>query len=174
MTLKWSIRRKRIVAIRLQHQRLRIYRFLSTIITHHEFWIKTEDGFEKDVKLYDEDIPLHNGQKITLIWASRKGIGNSPYIILVNHSANKHWVLINAGRLNQLLKLELMTGKSLLIGGAIAWGISYLTDSLELGLWLAGIFIVYRFVTKIIRWRRLVNRLGQHLEILAQFAYKNY
>jgi len=150
----------------------------SEVITNHEFWIKTEDGLEKDVKLYNRDIPLRVGQKVTLIWATRKGRSNSPYTILVNHSANKHWFIIKAGRLNQLLEIELITGKPLLIGGAItvaiAWGITYLTDSWALGLGAAGIFIVYKFVTKAKKIISLVNRLEQHLENLAQFAYKNY
>lgn len=183
----------------------------SRSITNHEFWIRTEDGFEEGIKFRNTDIPLRPGQKITLISAGRdKSWGW--YTILVNHSANRHYFMANAERLNQLLKLDLMSGKSLLIAGAMAGGITlgieYLraagtypdsierlkhiadytdsghidslytyflhADSWALGLWAAGIFIVCRLVVKGNRILNLIKKLGQHLENLIQFAYRNY
>ena len=38
----------------------------SRAITNHEFWLKTTDGKEKSIQLSDVDIPLREGQKITL------------------------------------------------------------------------------------------------------------
>lgn len=158
----------------------------SSTVTNHEFWIKTEDGLEKDIKLRGVDIPLRPGQKITLISAGRKGAGSGWYSILVNHSAGKHWFINSAEELNKHLKLELLTGKSLLIAGAMAWGIAYLTApdgyrgkswdnaSWELALGAAGVFIVFRLVVKLNRVSGLTKRLKQQLENLAQLAYKNY
>ena len=158
----------------------------SSTVTNHEFWIKTEDGLEKDIKLRGVDIPLRPGQKITLISAGRKGAGNGWHSILVNHSAGKHWFINNAEALNKKLKLELLTGKSLLIAGAIAWGIAYLTApngyrgknwngaSWEIALGAAGIFIVYRLVVKLSRASGLIKNLKTHLENIAHSAYKNF
>ncbi|EPO3011086.1 hypothetical protein [Vibrio cholerae] len=158
----------------------------SSSITNHEFWIKTEDGLEKDIKLRGVDIPLRPGQKITLISAGRKGSGNGWYSILVNHSAGKHWFINSADELNKKLKLELLTGKSLLIAGAIALGIAYLTApnsyhvnwyhvaSWDIAFGAAGIFIVYRLVVKLSRVYGLTKKLKNHLENLALLAYKKF
>ncbi|MBO0399812.1 hypothetical protein ACK36F_07690 [Aeromonas veronii] len=157
----------------------------SSTITNHEFWIKTEDGLEKDIKLRGVDVPLRPGQKITLISAKRKGADNGWYSILVNHSAGKHWFINSAEELNKKLKLELLTGKSLLIAGAIIWSVAYLTapegyrgkswDDASWGIALgaAGIFIVYRLIIKLSRVSGLIKKLESHLESLAQSAYKD-
>ena len=157
----------------------------SSTVTNHEFWIKTEDGLEKPIKLRGIDVPLRPGQKITLISAGRKEAGSGWYSILVNHSAGKHWFINSAEELNKMLKLELLTGKSLLIAGAIAWGVAYVTApnhyrgkdwgdaSWEIALGAAGIFIVYRLIIKISRVSSLTKKLKSHLENLAQLAYKN-
>jgi len=150
----------------------------SESITSQEFWIKTEDGTERSVQLYNSDIPLRIGQKITLIWADREGIKNRPYIILVNHNANRHWFILNNRTLNQRLELEMLTGKSLFkniaIISAILVAITYITDSFLYGFGSAGIFIVYKWMAKLNKVNGLCDMLKKHLENLAQFAYKNY
>lgn len=146
----------------------------STTVINHEFWIKTEDGHEKDVKFSGVDIPLRPGQKITLISAGRKGTGSGWYSILVNHSAGKHWFIKSAEELNPYLKLEMVTGKSLLIAGAIVCTGYIFYAPWELTWAAAGVFIVYRLVVKISRTSGLKKSLQQHLENLAQFAHKNY
>lgn len=170
-------------------------RIHSSSVTNHEFWIKTEDGLEKDVQLRGVDIPLRPGQKITLISAGRKGAEKAWYSVLVNHSAGRYWFINNADSLNKKLKLELMTGKSLLVAGAIFGGLLYLLDRFpqytgaliyyvqrELG--FAGIvdlhdvavtivwgvpltYVIFRFCTKLFRVNRLRKRLRKHLEGLA-------
>ena len=158
----------------------------STTVTHHEFWIKEEDGSEKSVKLSGHDIPLREGQKITLISAGIKGKDSGFYSVLVNHNAKKHWFINSAGDLNKKLKLEVLTGKSLLIAGAIAGGIVYFTApdryrgkawddaSWDIALGVAGIVIVYRLVVKLSRVSGLTKKLKSHLEDLAQLTYKNF
>jgi hypothetical protein len=91
----------------------------STAVTNHEFWIKTEDGVEVDIKLQGTDIPLRVGQRISVIAATRKGSERMWYSVLVNHSAGKHWFINKADDLNKLLKLEQCTGKSLIVAGCI-------------------------------------------------------
>lgn len=153
----------------------------SSTVTNHEFWIKTEDGLEKAIKLRGSDIPLRPGQKITLISAGIESSGW--YSILVNHSAGKHWIINSAVELNKLLKLELITGKSLLIAGGIAFVITYLTApdrygskvwsgaSWEMALGAAGVFIVYRLIVKFRRIDDLHKKLKNHLEDIARLAY---
>ena len=146
----------------------------SETITNHEFWIKTEDGLEKDITLRDANIPLRQGQKITIISAGINGAGSGWYSILVNHSAGKHWFICSAEKLNWHLKLELITGKSLLIAIPMFFGTSYFSESWGLALGVTGVFIVYRLAVKLRRMSNLKNRLKQHLESLAQLAYKNH
>ena len=57
----------------------------SSTVINHEFWIKTEYGVEKDIKLRNINIPLRPGQIITLISAARKDADTGLYSILVNH-----------------------------------------------------------------------------------------
>lgn len=159
----------------------------SSSITNHEFWIKTADGLEKDIKLKGADIPLRAGQKITLISAGRKGKDTGWYSVLVNHSAGKHWFINKADDLNNRLRIELMTGKSLIIAAIILFGTAYLTAPESYGYFLDrnfgraewGVawglaigFGVLRFLIKTVRISSLYKRLNSHLENLAQQAYQ--
>ena len=65
----------------------------STTVTNHEFWIKTDDGTEESVQLSGYDIPLREGQRITLISAGVKGYDSGYFSILVNHNTSKHWFI---------------------------------------------------------------------------------
>lgn len=144
----------------------------STTITNHEFWIKKEDGTEKDIKLRGVDIPLRPGQKVTIVSAGHVNKDKGVYSILVNHSANKHWFINNAIGLNKHLNIDGISGKSLLIGGALWWATTYVTDSIQAGATVAGIFVLYRLVTKLIRVFRLNKTLESHLNTIAQETYQ--
>ncbi|MCD8548986.1 MAG: hypothetical protein LRY75_20675 [Shewanella xiamenensis] len=165
----------------------------TTAITNHEFWIKTEEGLEKAIKLRGVDIPLRVGQRITIISACRKADGSGwtqdgPgwYSVLVNHSVEKHWYIQSAEELNKNLQLEMFTGISAIMAGAIAFSIAYFTASSglggknwgtaswELAFWVAGAFFAYRVIVKLSRWFEISSKLKLHLSNLAQFAYKNY
>lgn len=174
----------------------------SSTVINHEFWIKTEYGVEKDIKLRNINIPLRSGQKITLISAARRGSEIGLYSILVNHSAGQHWFINSAKDLNNKLQLEQLTGKSLLIAGMIAWGLSFLInnhaqvvrDSIlyiknitgifdgihwediakTLILGIPSAFVIYRLIVKLSRVSELTKKLDNHLENLAQLAYINY
>lgn len=146
----------------------------SSTVINHEFWIKTKYGVERDIKLHNINIPLRSGQKITLISAARKGADTGLYSILVNHSAGKHWLINSAQDLNKKLQLEQLTGKSLLIAGMIGWGLSFLINATTIILGIPSAFIIYRLIVKLRRVSELTNKLDNHLEKLAQFAYINY
>jgi hypothetical protein len=151
----------------------------SSTITNHEFWIKTEDGYEKDIKLRGVDIPLRAGQKITLISAGMKGEDTGWHCIFINHSAGKHWFINNEKGLNRKLELEVVTGKSvifaIIIFVAMAWVSLTVTedaDSLLLAFVITGIFIAYRIFVKCFYTSKLNKSLKAYLEKLAQEAYQ--
>ena len=77
----------------------------SYAVPRHEFWIKSTDGVEYDFQLRDVDIPLRDGQKITVISAVSVGTGKVNPAVMVNHTAGKHWYIDKAPAL--LLKLNL-------------------------------------------------------------------
>lgn len=145
----------------------------STTVTNHEFWIKKEDGSEKSVQLAGHDIPLREGQKITLISAGIKGNDSGCFSVLVNHNANKHWFINKAASLNKRLEIDQVSGKSILIAGGLWWLVTYITNSVETGAVIAGAFVVYRLATKIPRISKMRNSLDKHLESLAQQVYQN-
>ncbi|MCE9924359.1 hypothetical protein LZ640_07655 [Aeromonas media] len=144
----------------------------STTVTNHEFWIKTEDGTEESVQLAGCDIPLREGQKITLISAGVKGKGEGYYSVLVNHNAKNHWFINKADSLNKRLKIDVASGKSILITGGLFCLVTYIADSLGAGAAVAGAFVIYRLATRISRLFKMTNALDQHLESLAQQAYQ--
>lgn len=144
----------------------------SKTITNHEFWIRKEDGSETDVKLKGVDIPLREGQTITLVSAGRVDSKKGVYSILVNHSAKKHWFINGAAALNRHLDLDGLSGKSLLIGAALWFGVAWVTDSGGAGAAAAGLFVGYRLITKVIRILKLKKSLETHLDSIAQEAYQ--
>ncbi|AHF01714.1 hypothetical protein THIAE_08035 [Thiomicrospira aerophila AL3] len=163
----------------------------SETVTNHEFWIKTEEGLEKDIKLRGIDVPLRVGQKITLVSAGLKGKDNGWYSLLINHSAGKHWFINNGVDLNNKLKLEKYTGIALLwaliiyLGVAVytmpmnianfeithlEWYLSY--ANLQMATTAATAYLVLAFFWKRSKKVRVAKKLKQHLEDIAQDAYK--
>ncbi|WP_165313155.1 hypothetical protein [Vibrio ziniensis] len=145
----------------------------STTVTNHEFWIKKEDGSEKSIQLAGHDIPLREGQKITLISAGIKGKDSGYFSVLVNHNANQHWFVNKADSLNKLLKIDQISGKSIFIAGGLWWLVTSITNSVGTGAIITGAFVVYRIATKIPRIIKMIKALNKHLESIAQQAYQN-
>lgn len=139
----------------------------STTVTNHEFWIKQEDGSEKSFKLSGHDIPIREGQRISIITAGLKGSDSNYHSILVNHDTHEHWLLNNAKELNKHLKIDDISGKSLLIAGGLWWLVA-LVSTKEIGAIVAVGFIIYRTVTKGTRIDKMLKALSQHLEELVQ------
>ena len=76
--------------------------------------------------------------------------------------------------LNNILKLEKFTGKSILITGVL-WSLTYyLTYSANIGVIAAGMYVIYRLVTKLPRTFKMIKTLDEHLDSLTQQAYKKY
>lgn len=126
----------------------------SSTVTNHEFWIQQEDGTERCIQLSGHDIPLREGQKITLISAGLKEKDSGYFTILLNHAANKHWYLNNGNDLNRKLKIDQMSGKSLFLAGGLGWAVAQAT-TVSVGAYAAGGFVVFRLFTKL---PRILNR----------------
>ncbi len=62
---------------------------------NHEIWLTTDDGKEKSVKLCGSDIPLREGQKITLIYLMNKGVSDSIPCVLINHNNRKYYKIMS-------------------------------------------------------------------------------
>ncbi len=62
---------------------------------NHEIWLTTDDGKEKSVKICGSDIPLREGQKITLIYLVNKGVSNSVLCVLINHNNRQYYKTIS-------------------------------------------------------------------------------
>jgi hypothetical protein len=156
----------------------------STTTTNQEIWIKTEDGSEKSIKLKGYDIPMRPGHKITVISAGNKGADSHWYTVIVNHSTDKHSLLNNATALNNLLKIEQATGKSLLLAVLMFFSMLILsaviypkflsTDASQQIIWGIPIgFFVYRVIVKINNVSDLRRNLSVYLKNLIQQAHQN-
>ncbi|TVP92022.1 MAG: hypothetical protein EA348_02800 [Pseudomonadaceae bacterium] len=77
----------------------------SSTVTCHEFWIRQDDGRERSVSLRGYDIPLRAGQRVTMVMASDARADYGHYTTLVNHTADRHWNLMDGADVNRKLAL---------------------------------------------------------------------
>jgi hypothetical protein len=155
----------------------------SSTTLHHNVWIKTEDGSEKNISLPgNRDVPLRIGHKITIVLALFKGKQISP--ILINHTANLHHILINGAALNHLFNIKQV---SVLIYFMAFWLailliplLGNLFNAIIEG-WGGGIgFIAGPAVTIVLMQKTFIkkqkevdSRLQSHLEQLVRAAYQS-
>lgn len=70
-----------------------------------EIWIKTDNGNEECAELPTTDIPLKEGQRITLIFYV--GPEDKNHVsVLVNHNAHRHWFVMNAESFAQAIAIN--------------------------------------------------------------------
>lgn len=146
----------------------------SVNVINHEFWIKTSNGKECDVKLRGYDIPLRTGQQITLISAGNKGGANVYHSVLVNHSADKQWVLKNGDGLNKQLALTPYNYKALLIALALWIVLGYVTGAFALGFLVGAVFYGYQYFKDSKRTKAMVSALDNHLAHLVQQSLERH
>ena len=143
-------------------------RVSSVSIINHEFWIKTADGIEHDVKLRGVDIPLRAGQQISLFSALRKD-GKAPvHAVLQNHSAAKRWVVRDGEALNKELGLVDFKWSSLWIALLLMVVLSFASPAL--GLFAVMAYIGYQCYRASQRKKRLVSELNTFLDKLSPQA----
>lgn len=161
----------------------------SNTVTNHEFWLRSDDGVEHDIKFVGIDIPLRPGQKITLISAHGKSPRKDLYSILINHSAQKHWYIHNATELNEKLNVYKATGFPVLMGVAAYIGILFLTHPTSFSMeyfvtsmvdatmiakiagGIAGALTLYLFVVQHLRVTAAVKKISEQLEMMIERAY---
>lgn len=155
----------------------------SRTTTNQEIWIKTESGSEKSIQLKGYDIPMRPGHKITVISAGNKDADSHWYTAIVNHSTEKHWLLNKADDLNKLLKIELATGKSLLMAVLMFFCLLFFmalvaqdfgnTGTGQMIMWGTPIgFFIYRVIVKNTRASNMCKALNLHLENIVKQAYQ--
>ena len=154
----------------------------SRSVTNHDFWIMTDDGEERNVKLIDHDVPLRIGQRITMLYASREGTNTGSPAALINHTAGNHWLLNKAGALNQdigfypvsslmLFLLKPMTiAISIVFGGWIAMLLGPLGIFLIMGI-VIHLWSVWKFASRI---NKVVDGLDAHIGDLCQSIYQTH
>lgn len=66
----------------------------STSSTNMDFFLLKEDGIEVNVKLRDRDIPLREGQQVTMLMAKKSRNDSAYWVGLFNHNTMKiHFLL---------------------------------------------------------------------------------
>ena len=146
----------------------------STVLTKHEFWIRTPDEEEVPIKLTGVDIPLRSGQDISLICVRESQSDGGRYCTLVNRSAGRHWSINSGSELNKNLEL---TPKSISMAGTIFLSLFlFLILSIIGRPWLGlAISICLIFLMNWYKDGQKLNniaKLDAHLEKLAQDAYE--
>lgn len=66
---------------------------VSSTTTTQEIWIRRENGEEAAIQLSGVDVPVREGQRVTVIAAKSPRAKDGFWVTLVNHSANRHWRL---------------------------------------------------------------------------------
>lgn len=158
----------------------------SSSITHHDLWLKTEDGQEQCVRLIGSDIPVRPGQKITAVYAGLRqqqaDFTGYPTIIF-NHDARRHWTLYTGKKLNEQLGISkykggvkpvIFWGLALILSINIGEGMGRLFELLMIfGLVSYPIFFIYRNIMRERGVTRMEKELDVHLEAIAQQMHKN-
>jgi hypothetical protein len=141
-------------------------RISSVSIINHEFWVKTPDGVEHDVKLRGVDIPLRTGQEVSLISALKKD-GSPLHTLLQNHTASKRWVLRDANALHTELELAPFNWKTVMIVSGLCVG-GLATGGLGI---LAGAgYFCYAWYQGSQRKKLLVSDLNAYIDKLHTLA----
>lgn len=135
-------------------------------VVNHQFWIRTDAGKEKAITLKGADIPLREGQKVSVVRASTERRGDR-YSFLFNHTAGAHTFIRDADQLVEDLSLEKVWAKTLLIGAAIG-AIAYYLGDVGIGnailIGFAG--MVVRIAVKFPQYLRIRRRFRGHIRQL--------
>ncbi len=154
----------------------------SKAVTNHEFWIEKDDGTELSVRLKGIEIPLRQGQKITLISCRKKSKKpDSPwwYTSLINHSEKSIRTINDAKGLNKLMNVELVFLSAIIyaiisyvIAVLLAFSLGFMGFSTKESepLMIAAITIPFSYLLakKIIRKIRFEKNLANHIRKISQ------
>ncbi|MDO9466063.1 MAG: hypothetical protein Q7J36_02050 [Thiobacillus sp.] len=139
------------------HGRTAPVQISSTVVVKQEFFLKPTSGNEIPVKLRNEDIPLKDGQNVTMVSGHVGDKGEWTH--LVNHNAALYWKLGNTGAHATVWGLVRNPAWVLLIGIAIWIAIAYLVNG-AIGFLLAVAYWVFEWLNK----RKATKELETHLD----------
>lgn len=166
----------------------------STTVTNHEFWLSLENGEERSIKLSGTDIPLREGQKVTMVSARKPGENSGEWTLLVNHSAGRYWNVLDAagfiGEFDLIFPFEylekLMVSLTLGIPTLFnLYGFMFLKKHGFVDIFLAtflGAFLGYglywaffliSLLKKSIESPSLRKRIDAHLDLIAQELFRH-
>lgn len=140
-------------------------RISSTVVIKQEFFLKPGEGNQIPVQLSAEDIPLTNGQNITMISGHAGDTGKGIWTHLVNHNAALYWKLGDAKTHTVSWGLVRNPSISFFIGVTLWIAGGYLLNGV-IGFLAAAGFWVFE-------WKNLSNAskaLQMHLDILGREA----
>lgn len=144
----------------------------SKVITVHEFWFREENGNEVAVNMRDVNIPLAVGQKITLLLSGlvNEKSGYSYYVVLYNHSAKKHWLMLNGLGLYHKacepeVKMFVMNAKFLAVFAGLLLIWYYISGYISLALIVWGI---YYLITQSLKVQKSAKALDAKFEQWAE------
>jgi len=86
----------------------------SQSVTNHEIWLKLDDGSEKSFKIYNKDVPLRIGHKVTMVVSEEIGTGCKRNTIMYNHTSNQHWLLKSAKELNLYFNISTVANQAVM------------------------------------------------------------
>lgn len=84
----------------------------SQNIVHQDIWLQHDSGLETHFRLINKDVPIKEGQLITVVIATNVNNQKSCEYVLVNHNSNMKYCLENASSLIYTLGIRNYTNDS--------------------------------------------------------------
>jgi hypothetical protein len=135
----------------------------STVSVKQEFFLKTPDGKQVPVQLSDEDIPIMDGQKVTMI-AGHAG-KERRWTHLVNHDTELFWRIGNA-KVHAITLGLVRTPLVSFMLGIVTWiAVAYVLNG-----WIGFIGAIGFWVFEWQRLRRASGALAEHINDLGKEA----
>lgn len=141
----------------------------STVVVKKEFHIQPGDGSAQlPVQLTGLDIPLMDGQDVSMLMATAQGTNFKFFARLVNHSNQRSYPLINGAEL--ATKLSLMPIQP--AWALLPWGVGLLLPWNGAGTW--GFLVMLAALAWLTLSRRAIgNRLDRQLDDMARALVKD-
>ncbi len=148
----------------------------SEVATVLEFFLKDSTGKERDFTFRNADLPLHTGQRVTIVTVAA-GTGflaayvkPREWVLFVNHDLGKHWRRqasystgrwLAAGGMVYLVYLVFCVGPFASVSNAVASVLS-----------VCGLYIPYRVSRVGAKRKKDLERVKSHLDGLARTCYR--
>lgn len=92
-----------------------VMRIATRLIEQQEFVLSSREGLEIALHLADSGIALHNGDRVTAVWAAREGASHGRCVYIENHTTGKTGRLrANVGQVRPQPKLRQIAGFGLI------------------------------------------------------------